>query len=310
MCSGVSVMAKQTKMSFFDFQNLFSDESACESYLFQNKWPNGFTCPVCGAHTFYRVRTRRLPLYTCKHCGHQTTAMVGTVMERSHTDLRKWFWAIYLSAQDKRGISAVILSQQVGVTYKTAWLMLHKIRHAMSVRDARYRLAGLVELDDAFFGAPTEGSKRGRGTEKATVVVGLSLHANGHPQYAKMQVVPNVQGKTLKGLAEKALKPGATIHTDGFRSYQALSDKGFDVQGIKFDPKTNPDHLHGLHTIISNAKAFIGGTYHGLDKKHLQAYLDEFCYRFNRRHFEGELFHHPLSSCAVTLTVTYHELTG
>lgn len=303
-------MAKQEKLSFFDFQQRFATEQACESHLFSMKWPNDFICPKCGCTKFYTTHTRRLPLYACQQCGHQTTATVGTVMEKTRTDLRKWFWAIYLAAEDKRGLSAVFLAEQISVTYKTAWLMLHKIREAMGKRDKCYRLAGLVEMDDAFFGAPTEGGKRGRGTDKATVVVGLSLTSSGHPEYVKMQVIPDVSGETLKDFAEDALAPHAEIHCDGYRSYQSLTDKGFKVDSIKFDPKKNPDHLHWIHTIISNAKAFIGGTFHGLDKKHLQTYLNEFCYRFNRRHFKGEIFNRLLASCASTPTVTYHELTA
>lgn len=303
-------MTKQNKLSFFEFQQRFSSKQACENYLFSMKWPNGFVCPKCGGTAFYTTKTRNLPLYACRQCGHQTTSTVGTVMEKTRTDLRKWFWAIYMIAEDKRGLSAVMLASQIGVTYKTAWLMLHKIRQAMAKRDERYRLAGLIEMDDAFFGAPTEGGKRGRGTEKATVVIGLSLSAAGHPQYVKMKMVPDVCGKTLKAFAADALEEGSAIHTDGFSSYQSLKDKGFAVQGIAFDPKKNPDHLHWLHIIISNAKAFIGGTFHGLDKKHLQAYLDEFCYRFNRRHFDGELFNRLLSCCATAKTVTFNELTA
>lgn len=302
-------MTKQRKLSFFDFQQRFISEAACENYLFSMKWPDGFACPLCGCTEYYTTKTRRLPLYACRQCGHQTTATAGTVMEKTRTDLRKWFWAIYMIAEDKRGLSAVMLARQIGVTYKTAWLMLHKIRQAMASRDARYRLAGLVEMDDAFFGAPTEGGKRGRGTEKATVVIGLSLSSMGHPKYVKMRVVPNMSAGVLKSFAQTALKTGATIHSDGYSSYQSLAAQGFAVRGLAFDPKKNPDHLHWLHTIISNTKAFIGGTFHGLDKKHLQAYLDEFCYRLNRRNFQGGLFYRLLACCASTKTVTYNELT-
>lgn len=155
-----------------------------------------------------------------------------------------------------------------------------------------------------------EGGKRGCSTDKAVVVIGFSLSVKGCPQFAIMRVVKDVKGETLKGLAEKILAPGTMIHTDGLCSYQALSDKGFKVQGVKLNPEKNPDHLHWLYTIILNTKAFIGGTYHGLDKKRLQTYLDEFCYRFNHRLFKGDLFNHLLISCATTLTITQCKLTG
>lgn len=231
-------------------------------------------------------------------------------MERTRVDLNKWFWAIYLIAQDKRGISGVMLSEQLGISYRSAWLMQHKIRKAMGERDAAYMLAGIVELDDAFFGAPSEGGKRGRGTDKTKVLVGLSLNKLGHPQYVKMEVIPNIKGKTLVDFAKRSIEPGTMINSDGYHSYHGLVKKGFQLTAQKFNPKENPDHLKWLHTIISNAKAYIGGTYHGLDAKHLQAYLNEFCYRFNRRKFKGELFSRLLSCCAVTRTITYSELTA
>ena len=149
-------------------------------------------------------------------------------MEKTRTDLSKWFLAIYLIAHDKRGISAFRLAEEIEVTYKTAWLMLHKIRQAMRKRDAEYTLAGIVELDDAFFGAPTEGGKRGRGTEKTKVLVGLSLNKQGHPLYLKMEVIPDIKGKTLKDFAQKAIVPGTTISSDAYLSYRALDAAGFN----------------------------------------------------------------------------------
>jgi len=228
-------------------------------------------------------------------------------MHKSHTSLLSWFWAIFLVAHDKRGVSATFIARELELTYPTAWLLLHKIRKAMGDRDATYRLAGLIELDDAFFGAPTEGGKRGRGTEQIPVLVGVSLNAQGAPLFVKMQVIPDVKGKTLLEFAHEHLEPGATISSDAYRSYNALA-KAFDHQPLKFDVKENPDHLKWLHTMISNAKAFIAGTFHGLDAKHLQAYLNEFCFRTNRMHFEGQLFNRLLAACTSTSTITYQEL--
>jgi len=188
--------------------------------------------------------------------------------------------------------------------------MLHKIRKAMGDRDAHYQLAGLVELDDAFFGAPTEGGKRGRGTEQTPVLAAVSLDRKGSPQYMKMKVIPNVKGKTLVDFARRHIEPGATISSDAYRSYRKLAEEGYDHQPLEFNVKETPDHLKWLHTMISNAKAFIGGTYHGLAPKHLQAYLDEFCFRTNRRRFEGQLFNRLLTACISTDTITYKMLTS
>lgn len=148
-------------------------------------------------------------------------------MEKTRTDLTKWFLAIYLIAHDKRGVSATRLSEELEVTYLTAWLMIHKIRQAMRKRDAAYTLAGIVELDDAFFGAPSEGGKRGRGTDKTKVLVGVSLNKEGHPLFLKMEVVPNIKGESLTKFAKKAIQSGSTISSDAYHSYRALDGAGF-----------------------------------------------------------------------------------
>lgn len=302
-------MAKQESMNLIQFTKQFTSEEACHDHLFKMKWPDGFRCVKCGHDQYFETKTRKLTLYECTQCRYQATVTVGTIMEKTRVDLLKWFWAIFLVAHDKRGISAVMLSEELDLDYKTAWLMLHKIRNAMGERDAKYTLVGIVELDDAFFGAPTEGGKRGRGTDQTKVLVGLSLNDKGHPQYVKMKVVPDVKGTTLVEFANGAIKPGSVISSDAYRSYNALAKEGFQHEAKEFNPKENPDHLQWLHTVISNAKAFVGGTYHGLDAKHLQSYLDEYCYRFNRRKFKGELFNRLLACCASTPTITFSELT-
>lgn len=300
-------MAQQEAMTLKKFQEKFYSEQACREHLFQIRWPNGFCCPKCQHQTFYFLETRKL--YQCTGCKHQVSVTAGTVMHKTHSKLLTWFWTIFLVAHDKRGVSATFISRELEVSYPTAWLLLHKIRKAMGDRDANYQLAGLVELDDAFFGAPTEGGKRGRGTEQTPVLAGVSLNKQGAPQYVKMQVIPDVKGKTLVDFAQHHIESGATISSDAYRSYNALAKEGYDLQPLKFSVKDNPDHLKWLHTMISNAKAFIGGTFHGLAPKHLQSYLNEFCFRTNRRQFEGQLFNRLLTACVSTDTITYQKLT-
>ena len=271
------------------------------------RWPEGFRCPRCGHDHYYEIKTR--PLFECTKCHYQATVIAGTVLEKTRTNLVIWFWAIYLVAHDKRGHSAISLSEELGVSYKTAWLMLHKIRKAMGERDLKYMLSGIVELDDAFFGAPTEGGKRGRGTDKTPVLIGLSLNKHGYPLNVKMQVVPNVKKDTLVDFAHSFIESGSKISSDAYRSYKQLAVAGYDHEAKEFNHKDNPDHLKWLHTVVSNVKAFIAGTFHGLDAKHLQAYLNEFCYRFNRRRFKGELFNRLVKCCLSSPTITFTELT-
>ncbi|GHV02027.1 hypothetical protein FACS189485_01500 [Spirochaetia bacterium] len=181
----------------------------------------------------------------------------------------------------------------------------------MADRDARYQLAGIVEVDDTYFGGPKSGGKRGRGTEKTHVIVAVSLSDTGKPEYTKMAVSDDLTSKSLVIFAEKNITEGSTISSDAYRSYlKAFSEGTYMHEPQKFDAKGDTDHLRWLHTVVSNAKAFILGTYHGLGATHFQAYLDEFCFRMNRRFFASQLFDRLLCACSSTSTVTYKNLVG
>jgi len=270
-------------MTLTEYQQRYGTEKQCRDYLFEKRWPEGFVCPKCGGHRCNELSDGR---YQCVDCHHQTTVTANTILHRTHVPLTKWFLAFYFVAQDKRGISAVQLKDMIGVTYKTAWYMLARIRKAMVQRDAKHMLGGEIEFDDAFFGSPTTGKKRGRGTEKAKVFVALSLDEKGNPLYVKMQVTKNIKQASVKNFAESNITKGATIYSDGYCSY-APALTGFVHKPKDYDPQNGL--LHWIHILISNAKAFILGTYHGLPVQNLNAYLGEFCYRFSRRHFGGDL---------------------
>ena len=167
-----------------EFKRRFNDEDTCRDYLFQLWWPDGFICPKCGHQSCYVVSSRKL--YQCAACRYQASLIVGTVMERSHLPLEKWFWGIYFIAIDKCGCSSMQLSREPELAYSSAWYTTHRIRKAMAERDQNYQLAGLIELDDAYFGVPGKGGKRGRGSSKAKVRVGISLNEEGKPQFLKL----------------------------------------------------------------------------------------------------------------------------
>lgn len=303
-------MAVQQPISLRDFQRRFATEEACASHLVKLRWPEGFCCPRCQHQRAYRIQRRR-SLYQCAGCRYQVSLTAGTVFHKTRLPLQVWFWAIFLVAHDKRGVSAHLLSRELTIGYAAAWLMLHKIRKAMADRDARYALAGIVELDDAYFGGPTHGGKRGRGTEKASVLVGVSLSPEGHPRHAKMRFIPNLEAETLETAMKSILNARARLSTDGHKSYPAAANSAsYAITAKKFDPVNDATHLKWLHTIVSNAKAFVLGTYHGLGKKHLQAYLDEYCYRFSRRTFVGQGFNRLLQAALDTSTITYADLTA
>ena len=295
-------------MTLIEFQAQFGTEEQCRQYLFEKRWPDGFVCPKCGHKEYFNVESRHL--YQCKSCNHQASVTAGTIMDKTRTPLVKWFLVLYLASEDKRGVSAMMIKKAIGVAYYTAWTMCQKIRHAMGERDKNYKMNGIVEMDEAFFGSPTEGGKRGRGTEKAAVMVSVSLSEDGKPVYAKMEVVAAVNGETVKSFAEKTVAKGSEIRTDGLNVYATLANNGYTLTQKVYDPKSQPNHLHWTHIVISNAKALIDGTFHGLDAIHLQRYLNEFCYRFNRRWFVSGIFSRLVNASLSVGKITAHELIG
>ena len=295
-------MAHCEPMNLIEFQERFPNEEACEDYLFNTRWPDGFHCPKCGNNEFYFHSSRQLFQCTNPKCCYQISLTAGTIMHKTRTPLHKWFWAIFLCSRDKRGISALALSKQIGISYWVAWSMLQKIREAMINRDSQYILEGLIETDDAFIGSP--GGKPGRGTEKAKIVVSTSVTEEGKPQFAKMDVVDDHSEASLSGHIDKTIKRGSKITTDGFKGYSNLDKKGYTHKVV-----SSPKLLPWVHILISNVKAFIAGTYHGVSNKHLRRYLAEYCYRFNRRFWESQLFGRLVNAVVNSSPVTYAELT-
>lgn len=292
---------------YLEFMERFPNEEACRDFLFSRRWPSGFVCPRCGERGYSHVRTR--DLYQCSSCRYQASVTAGTVMEGTRTPLILWFWLIFLMAREKTGVSVYSFCRMAGIRYQTAWLMSHKIRCAMASRDALYRLAGLVELDDSYFGA-TRAGKRGRGAEgRRPVLVGVSVNQKG-PAHAVMRVVGSVSASEIKGEAKKSVQEGSRIITDGFTSYPAALSS-YEHQGVILGSLEEAGKkLPWVHILVANAKGIIRGVHHGVSGKHLQAYLSEFCYRFSRRFWEGELFDRLLWACITDQALTYSQLVA
>jgi transposase-like protein len=222
----------------------------------------------------------------------------------------KWFWAIFLIARQKVGISAVALKKLLDIgSYQTIWSMCHKIRKAMSDRDSKYKLAGIVEMDETYFGSSKPG-KRGRGAEGKTIVEVCVENNGDRPGYASMKVIEEVTSDEIAKVADEKLEKGSTVKSDAFKSYNYLKTKGYKLDAQKASGKDASKVLKWAHTLISNVKSTIEGVFHGIGGKHLQRFLDESCYRFNRRYKEKEVFDRLLVVCTRTLTITYSELTG
>jgi transposase-like protein len=299
-------MAQKEPLTLFGFHERFKTEEDCGNYLFNIRWPKGYVCPRCEGSQYGLIKSRNL--YRCTKCRYQVSLTAGTVMHRSRTPLIVWFWAIFLLACDKRGHSALSISKELGVSYWVAWTLLQKIRHAMGQHDKKYKLREIVELDEAYFGSEQRDGKTGRGTGKSKVLVAVSTDENKkHAGFVKMRVVSRFDTDTVNMFVKENLEPECTVQTDGLNIYNALMDIVSSHERYPIIGGAEP--LPWVHTIISNAKALISGTYHGLGPKHLQSYLDEYCYRLNRRFWEDQLFNRMLAACIDCETITFGELT-
>ena len=273
-------------MSLFDFQERYDSEDKCREFFLRLRYPNGFVCPHCGGSECGQVKTRNL--LRCKSCRKQISITSGTVFHASHLTLRQMIWAMFLFANDKRGCSAVQLQKMLKVNYDTAYYILQRLRKAMKIRDERYMLEGIVELDDTYVGTATHGKKRGRGAEKSKVIVAVAKTPNNKSTFIKMQVSPNLKAVTFGRFAKKNIAAGSRVESDNCAALKrGLAEKYF-LHYETFLPEKNM--LRRLHTAISNMKSMIEGTYHGVTKEHLQEYLDEFCFRYSRRGFGVQLF--------------------
>lgn len=257
--------------SIIEFQQWFPDEEACIKYLYESRWPNGFRCPICGDTEAYYIKTRRV--FQCKANMHQTYLTAGSVMQSSHIPLTLWFWAAYLVTTVTPGISSMQLERQLGIRHETAFNILHKLRSAM-VNPERTKITGQIEVDETYVGGPTTGGKRGRGTEKAIVIIGVE-RINDHAGRVRLRHIEDVTGLSLIGFIKDAVEKGSTIFTDEFWGYANVSKSGYKH-------KVEED-LRLAHLVASNLKTWIKGIFHGVSEKHLQAYLNEFTFRFNRR---------------------------
>ena len=298
---------QQKPMSLLEFQRKFSTEKACQEHLFRLRWPQGYKCPRCQHDQAYFHRTRQL--YQCKACGYQASLTAGTIFHKTRTPITKWFWMIFLMGRQKSGVSMLSLQRMLEIkSYKTVWVMGHKIRKAMADRDAYYKLAGLIEMDDTYFGSSKPG-KRGRGAGgKATVVVAVEIE-DSKPRFATMRQVGRLSAAEIHSTLTEHLQEDWVVRTDGWPSYGIFdSAQGEHQPVVTGSGRDAVKLLPWVHTVIANVKGNIRGVYHGVSSKHLSRYLAEFSYRFNRRFWESQMFDRMLTACLATNTIGYSEL--
>jgi len=293
----------QEGMCLHEFIEKYGTDEQCEKTLFDARWPNGFKCERCEHDSFCYIKSRQT--YQCTRCKHQASLKSNTVFHSSKIPLSKWFLAIYLISQSKNGMAALALKRHIGVSYKTAWSMKHKLMQAMSEKDAKRRLAGLVTADDVYLGGQQRDGKRGRGSEnKQPFVAAISLSSKGWPLYAKFTPVESFTAVNIGNWVEQHLYPNSVIATDGFASFNIIS-KINEHKHVKIpmqpDRKTGQiPYFHWLNTILGNVKSAITGTYRSSRKGYGERYLSEFQYRFNRRFNLRSLFINLIYTAAHT----------
>jgi len=304
---------KEYPMTFNEFTTRFATEEQCRDYLYHLRWPEGFVCPKC------KERTKAWPigdtLFKCSKCGRQTSVIAGTIFQDTRTPLKTWFTAIWWVTTQKNGASAMGLQQILGLkSYTTAWTWLHKIRTAM-VYSNRSKLSGSIEVDEAFIGGEETDGKRGRGTEnKVLVAVAVEIVEGKKPGRVRLEIIPDASGDSLERFVLKNIETGSEVITDGWRGYSFVSTSGFTHKVLaKKKAEKESEMLPCVHMIISLLKRWLLGTHQGaVSEKHLQSYLDEYVFRFNRRKSakRGLLFYRLLENAMLVSPTTQDELLG
>jgi len=305
-----------------EFQKEFRDETRCATFLFAQRWPEGFICPGCGERRAVALKSRPR-LYECLDCGRQTSLTAGTVMHRSKLPLTTWFWAAHLMATHSNGMSARQLEDQLGVTYKTAWLLTQKLRRS-TVDPDRDLLEGVVEVDqteipfrvgDAFFKPGNAGKIRVAGA------VEIIDRETGRPRprrkggkyldtrsgRLRLAVIEDNSARSLEAFVRANVKPGATLLTDGHASYPGLRGD------YRHDPRVVGKMAANIvlpwtHRAFALMQRWALGTYHGLRRKHITTYLDEFVFRYNRRFHRHVSFEKILGLAAHAPPTNYWDI--
>lgn len=294
-----------------NFFSTLSTEAVAVDTLWSMKFEGGeFCCSNCQGSKYQQYKCN-LEIRKCIACGKHNRLRVGTIFEHSKTDLLKWLRAIYFVMQGKRGVSALELMRHLGMkSYGTVWSMLHKIREALRQRDEAYKLKGQIELDGAVFG------RRETGTHREILVavetkdwVDSKGKAKSKAGFAKV-IVANETKENARAFADKAIDKGSIINTDGSPSLRNIEGHDVDYQVVSGKKDVLDSWLPWVHKTISNAKAWIIGTHHGIGDEYLESYLAEYFFRFNRRHDTRRLFHRAAMACLRAKPVRLGTLLG
>lgn len=292
-----------------EFEEKFASEQACIDYLFRIRWPEGFRCPRCGYERFW-VMNRSL--YRCTACDLQTSITAGTIFQDTRKPLKLWFQAMWYITNQKPGVSALGLQRVLGLgSYRTSWTWLHKLRCAM-VRHGRDSLGGAVEVDETYIGGSKPG-KRGRGAAGKVLVLVAAQEDGDRIGRIRLRRLPDVSGKSLGEAVQAMVLPGSIVRTDDWTRYRGLDRLGYTHEVIRQDAFIGENLLPLANRVISLLKRWLLGTHQGaVQTSHLDYYLDEFTFRFNRRtsRSRGKLFYRLVQQAVVIEPVTASKIVG
>ena len=310
------VAGKDYPRNWSEFLDWFASEEACLGYLEKLRWPGGFVCPACGvAEEPYRSSRSRL---MCRICSHQGSVTAGTIFDKTRTPLRVWLAAAWYVTNQKLGVSALGLKRVLGLgSYETAWTMLHRFRRAM-VRPERELLKGEVEVDETYLAISDRDkplSSEGRKSKTNKILVAIAVEILQPKGFGRIRLrrIDNDSDACVVPFVQDNIERGARVLTDGSAAYRSLSKIGFEHNRKVMLGAESPAHvtMPGVHRVASLVKRWILGTHHGsVQPGHLDAYLDEFVFRFNRRTStsRGMLFYRLMQQAVVTGPVTYHSV--
>jgi transposase-like protein len=294
----------QAGLSMSEFFERFGTDAQCEQALATARWPAGFACPICGSAQHCSFRRAGLLYWQCSECRHQTSVLSGTLFESTKLPLRRWFQALYQITHAKNGISALELKRHLGVSYRTAWLVKHKIMEAMRQREQWRQLDGLVQVDDAYLGGERSGGRvRDAQTNKVPFVVAVSTTPDGHAKHLCLSRQP-LKSEELAGFAAWAISPHATVVSDGMSCFRHVMWIGATHQAIVTGggrQAAQRQEFQAMNTVLGNLKTSLAGTYHAFAfAKYAHRYFGEIQYRFNRRFNLKSMLDRLLRAAATT----------
>jgi len=276
----------QAGLSMPECMARYGTEAQCATALAAQRWPTGFRCPACGSaeHRTFERSGRRY--WQCGACRHQTTVIAGTIFAATKLPLTVWFLAMHLLSQAKNNVAALELKRHLGVCYRTAWLIKHKLLQVMVEREADRVLAGRIEIDDAYLGGECPGTPGRGAANKVPFVIAVETNAKGHPLFVKLSPTPFTK-TALAAWSEAALNPNAYVLSDGLGGFRGITGRvTCHHRIIVGSGRASVQHpeFRWVNTILGNLKTAINGTYHAFDfAKYATRYLAEVQYRFNRR---------------------------